>query len=165
MTTFITVGNATQPFDRLLEAAALITEILPKPVVVQRGVSRVGHPAWDSRDFVTMQVFDELVRRADLLIMHCGAGSVIHAVRARRRPIVIPRRARCGEIVDDHQVEFAEALDKAGYILLAREAADIPGLVGKALNGDSAHASLGNAALVERIAGLLRESLAAKETR
>lgn len=119
MSTFVSVGNATQPFHRLLSALEAVTLELPRPIVVQRGVSQAFNPAWETHDFLPMARFEELVASASVLIMHAGAGSIVHAVRAGKRPIVMPRRALLGEHVDGHQLEFAEAMAKAGKVLVA----------------------------------------------
>jgi UDP-N-acetylglucosamine transferase subunit ALG13 len=125
MSTFVTVGNATQPFDRLLRAVADISAELPHPIVVQRGTSTISHRDWDSREFFGMAEFEQLVNQSAILIMHAGAGSVIHAVRAERMPIVMPRRSSNLEHIDEHQLEFATALASLGYVILAREASDL----------------------------------------
>jgi len=135
LSTFVTVGNATQPFDRLLDAVALSMGVLPKPVVVQRGVSRVCHPEWETHDFLDMEAFGQLVRGCTLLIMHAGAGSVIHALTAGRRPVIMPRRAHWGEHVDDHQLEFAEALEGTGQVVVARGTDELPRAIALARQG------------------------------
>ena len=132
MSTFVTVGNATQPFDRLLRAVADISAELPHPIVVQRGTSTISHHDWDSRQFIGMAEFEQLINQSAILIMHAGTGSIIHAVRAERMPIVMPRRASNLEHVDEHQLEFASALASLGYVILAREASDLHAAVGMA---------------------------------
>ena len=85
----------------------------------------VSHRDWESVAFVRMDEFERLIQQSSLLIMHAGAGSVIHAVRAERVPIVMPRRAADGEHIDDHQLEFATALASTGHALLARDTAEL----------------------------------------
>ena len=55
------------------------------------------------------------------MILHAGAGSVSHAIRAGKIPVIMPRRAECGEHVNDHQVEFAHALAETGSAVVAEE--------------------------------------------
>lgn len=122
MSTFVTVGNATQPFERLLRAVETVTPLLPRPIVVQRGVGDASHPAWEVYEFLPMEGFERLVANSSVLITHAGAGSVIHAIRARKRPIVMARQALLGEHVDDHQLEFAEALAATGKVAVVEDA-------------------------------------------
>lgn len=133
MSTFVSVGNATQPFTRLLRAVVSILPRLPRPVVVQHGSTAFSAPGCRAVAFLEMSEFDRLVHDSSLLILHAGAGSVIHAVRAGKLPVVMPRRARDDEILDDHQMEFAVELERLGRIVLAREEADLENAVAMAL--------------------------------
>lgn len=122
----MSVGNATQPFTRLLEAVCVLAAQLPQPVFVQFGVAQAfACLGCTGVAFMEMGAFAKRVSEAELLILHAGAGSVIHAVRAGKAPVVVPRRARLGEHVDDHQLEFAHELEKTGKVLVAYDAATL----------------------------------------
>ena len=134
--TFVTVGNATVGFRRLLDAVEDLAarRLLPAPLVIQSGnnpdfVSRHGQV----RSFFGMAEFEDHIARARLVISHAGAGTVLHAMAAARVPVVMARRARYGELVDDHQVEFVEYLARAGRVIPAWEPADLPEAVRVAL--------------------------------
>jgi len=132
--TFVTVGNATQSFDRMLNAVAGIFLQLPQPVLVQHGNSHFHMNNCISRPFVEMRDFNQYIAEAELIIMHAGAGSVIHAIQAGKLPVVMPRLARHGEIVDDHQLEFAQALAQMGKLLIVEEPKDLLSAVWRALS-------------------------------
>lgn len=121
MSTFVSLGNAHQPFIRLLEAVAHLAPTLPQPVVVQYGYTPFQDEGCEAIAFVDMARFECEVERAELLILHAGAGSVIHALRAGKVPVVAPRLARHGEHVNDHQLEFARELAKAGRIVMLED--------------------------------------------
>ena len=133
MTTFVTVGNATQPFRRLLDAVAAHAQGWPQPVIVQHGNTPFDSAHCVSRTFLEMSEFSGLVEQARLLIMHAGAGSLLHAIRMGKVPVVMPRRAMYGEHIDDHQLEFAKALADMGMIILAEEPRDLLQAVAEAL--------------------------------
>jgi len=133
LSTFISVGNATQPFNRLLDKVAEIVHRLPPPVFVQRGSTVFELPACEVHAFVSMEDFSTRISSASLVILHAGAGSVIHAVRAGKIPVVVPRRAKYGEIADDHQVEFAVEMEKSGRAIVAMEPSDLENAVSRAL--------------------------------
>jgi UDP-N-acetylglucosamine transferase subunit ALG13 len=155
LTTFVTVGNGTQPFDRLLGAVAKAQHVLPQPVFVQRGSTNFAHPTWNVRDFIDMQEFERLMQQSTLLIMHAGAGSIINAVRTGKRPVVMPRRACYGEIVDDHQVDFAAALAREDHVVLAREPADLVSAIERACAETARSVEGDDPPLVEHLARLL----------
>lgn len=125
MSTFVSVGNATQTFPRLLDEVARIASFLPTPVVVQHGVTPFVCAGCRAVPFVQMEEFEHLIVSSELLILHAGAGSVIHAIRAGKRPVVMPRQAKIGEHVDNHQIEFAKTLEALGKVIVAEEAAQL----------------------------------------
>ena len=61
MSTFVSVGNAKQPFKRLLEAVQENAGILPKPVVVQFGHNRFEDPRFECVEFLQMDAFQQQV--------------------------------------------------------------------------------------------------------
>ena len=48
-----------------------------------------------------------------------------HAVRAGKVPVVMPRRYKYGEHVDDHQLEFARQLSQTDLVVVAEEPEDL----------------------------------------
>jgi UDP-N-acetylglucosamine transferase subunit ALG13 len=60
-------------------------------------------------------------RTAEAVITHAGVGSILCARRAGHLPIVVPRRRRHGEHVDDHQAELARALDERRAVVAVWE--------------------------------------------
>jgi UDP-N-acetylglucosamine transferase subunit ALG13 len=159
--TFVTVGNATDGFRRLLDAVEALADALPAPLVIQSGhnpgfVSRHGLV----RPFLPMEEFEDHVRRARLVIAHAGAGTVLHALAAGRIPVVMPRRARYAEIVDDHQAEFVEHLARAGRVIAAWEPGDLAAAVREALGRPSSGGAPGGQGLVQVVSRCLDEVLA-----
>ena len=126
--TFVTVGNATQPFGRLLEAVErlAVAGALPEPVVVQSGHNaRFASRACVVHPFLKMEEFEERVGAATLVIGHAGAGTIVHALAAGRMPVVMPRRAKYGELIDDHQADFVRRLVSERRVVAAWEPADL----------------------------------------
>jgi len=58
----------------------------------------------------------------------------MHAVRAGKVPVIMPRRAHFGEHVDDHQLEFARELEAAGKVVMCETAIKLADSVVKALD-------------------------------
>jgi UDP-N-acetylglucosamine transferase subunit ALG13 len=142
VTTFVSLGNATQPFIRLTDAVLQIVSILPQPVVVQHGNNPFQGSGCIARPFMEMTEFIELIETSELLILHAGAGSVIHAIQAGKVPVVMPRRKQYGEVVDDHQLEFAHALGAIGKVVVAEEPVDLVSAVQEAKKRQSMANSL-----------------------
>jgi UDP-N-acetylglucosamine transferase subunit ALG13 len=132
MSTFVSVGNATQPFSRLLNAVANLAAQLPQPVFVQYGSNTFRCDACQATAFLDMESFTARLCSAELVIVHAGAGSVIQAVQAGKVPVVAPRRRSYGEVIDDHQVEFARALAEAQKVVLLEDLATLRAAVDEA---------------------------------
>ena len=133
---FVTVGNAHDGSMRLLnavEALATAGYVGEEPVVIQSGNNSDFHPArCQSRPFLSMDEFQQHVREARVVICHAGAGTLSSVLRTGKTPVVIPRRVKYNEIVDDHQVELLEAFVKRGLVVAAREVEDLPAAIREA---------------------------------
>ena len=151
MSTFVTVGNAQQPFDRLLMEVARALGSLPEPVVVQCGHTRFSSDACEVVDFLNPAAYQAQIQRAQLLIMHAGAGSVLHALKAGRFPILVPRLHRHGEHVNDHQVAFARQLEQAGRALVVEDIAQLRSVVAQALSRVASPVPAGAQSLVREL--------------
>jgi UDP-N-acetylglucosamine--N-acetylmuramyl-(pentapeptide) pyrophosphoryl-undecaprenol N-acetylglucosamine transferase len=114
--TFVAVGTWHQPFDRLLrlvdEAAAEGT--LPQPVLVQSGACTYRPRYVETRSFMEPAELEAAIAGAELIVCHAGSGIIACALRAGRRPLVLPRVERQGEHVDDHQLQIAVRLSDYG---------------------------------------------------
>jgi len=163
--TFVTLGNGHQPFARLLQAVTDARVVLPEPVVVQHGHTSCNAPWATTVSFLAPEAYEGHVRDASVVVTHAGAGSVLHAVRAGKVPIVMTRLARFDEIVDDHQVEFASAMSDQGRVLLIQDARDLERAVSEAMRrqGDMAFRSA-EPPLVEEVKRVLDQWAAGQGT-
>lgn len=127
---FVTVGNATQGFLRLLrvvEDVAINGCLRGEHIVVQSGNNNwSGPPNCQSQPFFPTREFLRLVREAEMVISHGGAGTIIQILQSGKAPVVMPRRRKHREIVDDHQMELVQALAKEGRVIPAYEPEDLP---------------------------------------
>ena len=154
MSTFVTLGNGTQPFGRLLAAVTEAYDLLPRPVIVQHGNTPYSGPGDRVVAFLPMDEFARILEGAELVIAHGGAGTILHALSAGKTPLVMPRRAVHREIVDDHQLELTAALEEAGRIVVAHDAAALAAAVRDRRLAPVARASTANE-LVAEIGALL----------
>lgn len=118
---------------RLLDGISRLANQLPGPVIVQHGHTPFHDAACQTVPFLGMHEFIDHIHNAELLIMHAGAGSIMHAVEAGKVPVVMPRRAALGEHVNDHQVELAEALAETGKVVVANTSDDLARAVNEAM--------------------------------
>ncbi len=122
---FVTVGTHNQGFDRLVKKMDEIAGDLEEEVVIQR-----GHTSYEPRnarffDFASREEMEEWVDKADIIVTHGGAGSIIFALSKNKPVVVVPRLRRYGEHVNDHQIELAKALEKKGRVKAVLDVEDL----------------------------------------
>jgi UDP-N-acetylglucosamine transferase subunit ALG13 len=112
----VTVGNAHNPFPRLVRAADAIAREADERVFIQYGHTNTTIEYAESVKFLSISQYESRITQSRLVVSHAGAGSVIAALSQHKPIIVVPRLHRLGEHVNDHQVEIADELSRAGYV-------------------------------------------------
>ena len=116
----ITVGSLDFSFSRLLTR---LQAVIPTDtdVLVQAGTD-AGSLLWPGARIVRSMapdVLGEEMRTADVVIAHGGIGSALAALTAGKMPLLVPRRKRFAEHVDDHQEQIASTLSARGLATAA----------------------------------------------
>ena len=142
----VSAGTYHLPFHRLIDWTESWLSRHPEvDAVVQHGTSR---PLDGARN-VTVMPRSELLdvySRASVLVLQGGAGGVMDARQLGRVPIVVPRVPVDDEVVDDHQILFAQRLEELGLVRVAMSVSQLHGLL------DEAYAGRGPAAATAPVA-------------
>lgn len=125
----VCVGTVA-PFDRLIRAADSAAASSP----AHRWCAQIGNGVFQPRHmefvrFLSKADFDERLRSADFIIAHGGIGIISDALRLRKPLLAVPRLAKLGEHVDDHQLETVEYCVKNGYVVAGKEGDDFTDLL------------------------------------
>jgi UDP-N-acetylglucosamine transferase subunit ALG13 len=141
----VTVGSSGAAFDRLLGELDGIGH--DEELVVQHGPSLLRPKDATCVPFMHFTELERAVASARIVITHAGVGSVLLALMNNKRPLVVPRDARYGEVVDDHQVEFAARLARESLITLVSDPRDLRRVVAEteANGNESSKAEVGTA--------------------
>lgn len=121
---FVTVGTNEARFDRLVRAVEALGG--PEELVVQHGPSPVRPSGATCVDYLSFEDLTEHIRRASLVVMHAGVGSILAALANGVRPVVVPRLKRFGEAVDDHQLMFGRRAHAEGLVELVEDPDALP---------------------------------------
>ncbi|MCL2448475.1 MAG: hypothetical protein FWD17_05970 [Polyangiaceae bacterium] len=98
------------PFPRLIDALSTwAARHRDEDVWVQYG-AQVPPPGLDGATKVPRALLLSKLVDADVVVVHGGSGAILDAIRAGHAPVVVPRRARFGEHVNDHQLEIVDAM-------------------------------------------------------
>lgn len=117
VTVFVSVGSDHHPFQRLVDWSDAWASSHPKArVVVQHGTARAPEHA-EAHDYLGHAELQELMRRANAVVVQGGPTAIFEARSTGRLPIVVPRRHALGEHVDDHQRAFARFLATEGQAI------------------------------------------------
>ena len=124
---FVTVGTDHHPFDRLIKTVDELKSqgTIPDDVFIQTGSSDY-QPKHCS--FEKLLPFDSLMKKiaaARIVVTHGGPGSIMPVIYAQKIPVVMPRRKQYGEVVDDHQMDFAKRLQDQDMIILVENSEDL----------------------------------------
>ena len=107
---YVTVGNHTQPFDRLLAAMDRLAAELGVEVVMQTGYCVYAPRHARAARFFPFDGAEKLIQNAEAVVGHAGIGTVISARKFGTPLIICPRRAALGEHFNDHQAEICAEL-------------------------------------------------------
>lgn len=106
---FITLGSQKFQFNRLLIAVDKLCEkkiVCGEDVFAQIGYSDYVPKNYSYNNFLDREEFSVEMGKADIVITHGGTGAIIGAVKKGKKVIAVPRRAKYGEHVDDHQLQL-----------------------------------------------------------
>jgi beta-1,4-N-acetylglucosaminyltransferase len=124
---FLTVGTQF-PFDRLVRT---VDELVGKGAIAEEVFAQIGDSPYVPRHFdavasLDKQAFDEQFSTASAIISHAGMGTIAMALDQGKPLLAMPRWAKYGEVVNDHQEALAIKFAACGYILLARDETELP---------------------------------------
>ena len=115
---FVCVGSREYQFNRLLKK---LDELVEQKKINDEIIAQIGgsdyepkHYTWHR--FLDRDEFQRLRTEADLIISHGGTGALIGALKLEKQVIAVPRLARFGEHIDDHQTQISGVLAGEGYL-------------------------------------------------
>lgn len=119
MRIFITLGSQMFQFNRLLKAVDELCErgtVEAEDVFAQIGYSDYLPKNFNYKKFLDRNEFSREMGKADIVITHGGTGAIIGAVKKGKKVIAVPRLAKYGEHVDDHQLQLIKQFDELNLI-------------------------------------------------
>ncbi len=131
---FVTVGSQKFPFNRLIEKVDQMAGegVIREEVLIQTGTSDYIPRHCRHRDFYDREEFKTMIDTCTVLITHGGVGTVIDAVKRGKKVVAVPRLARYGEHVDNHQLQLLEQFHRMNLIEGCRDVEKLPGALRKA---------------------------------
>lgn len=124
---FVTVGTQDKPFIRLIEAVeqAVKSHKITDEVIVQAGNTKYESKVLNVLNYVPFEEFNNYIAQADIIITHGGVGSILNALKLKKKIIAVPRLSKYGEHINDHQLQVIQKMTEDGYILSCEDENEI----------------------------------------
>ena len=126
MNVYVTLGTQDKEFTRILEYVERLIEenLLIDNIYIQKGKTNYTFKCKNMKklivfDFKSIKEIEKILKDVDLVISHAGVGSILDSLKKDKEIIVVPRKEKYKEHVNDHQIEIAEEFQKLGYIKVA----------------------------------------------
>ena len=115
---FVSLGSQKFQFNRLLMEIDYLIEdgTILEEVIAQTGYSTYEPKNYKSIPFMSKPDFDQYVEDCRILITHGGTGAIVGALKKNKKVIAVPRLAKYGEHVDDHQTQIVDVFRQKGMI-------------------------------------------------
>lgn len=115
---FVTVGSQKFQFNRLLKKVDELVENgkITEEIFAQIGTSDYKPKNYKYKEFMTQEEFNNYLDKADIIITHAGTGVIVNAIKKGKKVLGVPRLAKYGEHVDDHQIQLIKEFAEMNFI-------------------------------------------------
>ena len=115
---FVALGTQKFQFNRLLQ---MIDQLLDEGKIKETVFAQIGNSDYRPKNykyasFLDKNEFEDRIRNSNLLITHSGVATIITGIKNNKKVIVVPRLAKYGEHVDDHQLQLIKQFDDLNLI-------------------------------------------------
>ena len=133
---FLTVGTQDKPFTRIIQAVeqAVIDGKIKDEIIVQAGNTKYESKVLNVLNYVPFDKFNNYLLKADIIITHGGVGSILNALKLKKKVIAVPRLEKYGEHINDHQLQVIKKMTEQGYILSTEDETKIAEKIKEAEN-------------------------------
>lgn len=129
---FVTVGTHEQPFNRLIQK---VDDLKRDGVITEDVIMQIGFSTYEPKYCTYSKLYpynemQRMVKNARIVITHGGPSSFIMPLQIGKIPIVVPRQKDFNEHVNNHQVDFAEAVKgRYGNIIVIENIDDLENVI------------------------------------
>ncbi|MBE0481781.1 MAG: beta-1,4-galactosyltransferase [Dehalococcoidia bacterium] len=113
---FVTTGASEWGFPRLVKQADELTGRIDEEVIIQVGAADYIPRNARHFDFASSGEIQGLIEESRLVISHGGVGTILDVLERGRPLIAVPRLRKYGEVIDDHQLQLVQELEKGGRL-------------------------------------------------
>lgn len=122
---FVTVGGTNFDFSRLVREMDRISKNIDERVIIQSGGSKYVPKFAEHFRFKSREEIDNYYKKSRVVVAHAGMGTIITALKHKKPIIIVPRRGKYNELIDDHQMDVAKKLDQEGIGIVVYDVNDL----------------------------------------
>src|SRR5699024_11036783 len=124
---FVSVGSRDYQFDRLIKELDRIVDegIISDEIFAQIGKSNYEPQYFNYERFLSHEELAYYQDKEDIVISNAGTGSLVGALKKRKKVIAVPRLEEYGEHIDNHQLQVASVLEKEKYLLTVTDISNL----------------------------------------
>jgi len=112
----VLVGLHSQGFERLVKKMDEIATMINDEVIIQLGHTKYTPKYAKNFRFTDDKGVEELCKKADIVVTHGGAGSIMKALMYKKQVIAVPRLLKHSEARNDHQLDIVDFFSKLGFL-------------------------------------------------
>ncbi len=118
---FVSVGSTHFPFDRLIKCidSAVENKSINRKVFAQIGSSNYIPKYIAYKKYLSFHEMTNYITKSTITVIHAGVGSVLLSLKLGKIPVLYPRLSGNGELVDNHQMEFAKKIQVINKVIVA----------------------------------------------
>lgn len=124
----VLLGTQHNEFSRLIKEVenCIINGIIKEKVIVQAGFTKYKSDKMEIFDMISKEELDKYIDKANLVITHGGAGSIIMALKKNKKVIAVPRLHEYGEHVNNHQKQIIKVFSEKKYLIGIENVDELP---------------------------------------
>jgi UDP-N-acetylglucosamine transferase subunit ALG13 len=125
--TFVITGTEAYPFDNLIREVDRLKGcgFVKDDVFIQLGSCNHIPEYCSYNRWLPFNEMVDNINNASIIISHAGAGTTLLCIELGKRPILVTRKKKYGEHLDDHQILFAEMMEKLDLAIIAYDVKDL----------------------------------------
>ena len=120
---FVVLGTQDKSFERLLKAIDEQIEMknIKEKVIVQAGSTKYKSKNMKILDLIPIKDFNSYIKKSKYIISHGGVGTILDAIKMKKKVKLVPRLKEYGEHEKKHQIEITDEFAKGGYIIPCKD--------------------------------------------
>ena len=123
----VILGTQDKCFDSLLKMVSQAKKdgLIKEEVKVQGGCTKYTGNDLDVFDYTSPSKLKEMMKEASYVICHGGVGSILDALKLKKKVIAVARRCEYKEHTNNHQLQIIKEFSTLGYIIDGSDNLDI----------------------------------------